>query len=202
MILFCLLWIPLVYLLRRSLTDEGGAGGVWALLLGSAAAVSRFLFGGLVDPGGFGFSRWVSGFVDVVSLPTLVPLAVYLLCILFKVFSGNPDFAGFTLLWCIPVAALRAVSWSSPGGPVLLVLAPLLWTALALGIPFFAGLMMSYARWYVLIPCSLCVLALPLVAATAWWAFFSQRPLLGLPFLAAALIPAVVSLVFDFIRAG
>jgi hypothetical protein len=199
---FCLLWVPLLYLFRRSISGEGGAGGVWALLLGGITAILQFFLGNFVSPGGFGISRWLSGFVDIVSLPVLIPLAVYLLFVLFRVLSGGADFAGFSLLWFIPVSVLRAVSWSPLNDPILLVLAPLLWTALAVGIPFFIGLVLQYFRWYVLIPCGICVLALPFAAATAWWAFFSQRPVLGIPLLAAALIPMIISLILDFIRAG
>jgi hypothetical protein len=198
--LFCLLWVPLLYLFRRSVAAEGGAGGVWALLLGSLTAIFQFFFGDLVNPGGFGLSRWLSAFVDIVSLPVLIPLAVYGLLILFGVFSGSADFTGFILLWCIPVAALRSLGWSAQSSPLLLVLVPLLWTALAVGIPFFIGLIVNYFRWYVLIPSALCILALPLAAATAWWALYSQRPLLGIPLCCAVLIPMLVSLIHDFIQ--
>ena len=202
MSLFCLLWIPLLYLLRRSVSDEGGGGGVWALLLGSVTAIFQFFLGDIAVPGGFGLSRWISGFVDIVSLPVLIPLAVYTLCILLRLFSGGPDFAGFILLWLIPVAVLRALSWSSRGDPILLVLSPLLWSAQAVGISFFISLIIRHFRWYVLIPSALCIAALPPAAATAWWAFFSQQPRLGVPILAAVLIPLLVSTIRDIIEAG
>ena len=185
MSLFCLLWIPLLYLLRRSVSDEGGGGGVWALLLGSVTAIFQFFLGDIAVPGGFGLSRWIST-----------------LCILLRLFSGGPDFAGFILLWLIPVAALRALSWSSRGDPILLVLSPLLWSAQAVGISFFISLIIRHFRWYVLIPSALCIAALPPAAATAWWAFFSQQPRLGVPILAAVLIPLLVSTIRDIIEAG
>jgi len=124
MSLFCLLWVPLFCLFRRSISGEETPGGVWALLLGSITAIFQFSLGYLVYPGGFGFSRWLYGFVDIVSLPALVPLLVYALFCLFRVFSGSADFANFALLWLIPVAALRAISWSPYGDPLLLVMVP------------------------------------------------------------------------------
>jgi hypothetical protein len=88
MSLFCLLWTPLLYLFWRSIspTGESGAGGVWALLLGSFFALFQFFFGALVGPGGFGFSRWLSGCIDVITLPALLPLLVS--CIRDAVRSG------------------------------------------------------------------------------------------------------------------
>jgi hypothetical protein len=192
--LFCLLWVPLFFLFRRSVSGGGGNGGGWALLLGSVAAIFRFFFGNLVEPGGFGFSRWMSGFVDVVGLPVLVPFVLYILLLLFRAFSGSPDFANFALLWLIPVSILRALGWSSPRSPYLLIAVPLLWTALAVGISLFIKLIAQVSRWFVTIPCVLGILVLPLVSCTAYWAFFSQKPLLGFLLFAASLIPMLVSL--------
>jgi hypothetical protein len=198
---FCILWVPLFYLLRRSLVGTGSPGGVWALLLGSITAIVQYLLGYFVSPGGFGFSRWLFGFVDIVSLPVLVPLVLYTLLYLVRGFLGDADFANFTLLWIIPVAALRAISWSSYNDPILLVMVPLLWTALAVGIPFFINLMASNFRWYTAVVSVLCILLLPAVAAGAYWAFFSQQTLLGFILLFAAHIPLAISLTFDILRA-
>jgi len=201
MSLFCLLWVPLFYLFRRSISGEETPGGVWALLLGSVTAIFQFSLGYLVYPGGFGFSRWLYGFVDIVSLPALVPLLVYAVFCLFRIFSGSADFANFALLWIIPVAALRAISWSPYGDPLLLVMVPLLWTALAAGIPFLINCIVTHFRWYVAIPSVLCILALPIAAASAYWAFFSHQVLLGFILFFAALIPVMISVTMDYIRA-
>jgi hypothetical protein len=200
---FCFLWMPLFYLFRRSITNsEGGAGGVLALLLGSVVAIFRFFFGSLVSPGGFGFSRWSSGFVDIVSLPVLVPLIVCLLFILLRLLSGTPDFVNFTLLWFIPAAALRALSWSSQNDPILLVLVPLLWTAIALGIPFFIDLISAHRHILVIIPASLAILAIPVLAATVYWAFFSQKNLLGFLLFFITLAPLIASIVRSMIKSA
>ena len=198
---FCLLWVPLFYLLRRSFTGGGSSGGVWALLLGSITAIIQFFLGYLVSPGGFGFSRWLFGFIDIVSLPALVPLVLYVLLYFFRGFSAEADFANFCLLWLIPVAALRALSWSSSGDSILLIMVPLLWTALAVGIPFFIKLMAGNFRWYTAAASIICILLLPVIAAGAYWAFFSQQTLLGFLLFFTAHIPLAVSLTLDILRA-
>jgi len=197
---FCLLWIPLFYLLRRSFTGTSGSGSVWALLLGSITAIIQFFLGYFVNPGGFGFSRWLFGFIDIVTLPVLIPLFIYLLMLILQGFSGDIDFANFAMLWLIPVAAMRALSWSSANEPILLVAVPLLWTALAIGIPFFINWMLNNFRWYTAIISIICILALPIVASTAYWAFFSQQTALGFLFFFVTQIPLAFSLTLDILR--
>jgi len=200
MSLFCLLWVPLFYLLRRSITGAGGSGGVWALLLGSITAIIQFFLGDLVSPGGFGFSRILFGFIDIVSLPVLIPLLLYLLMFILRGFSGEADFANFALLWMIPVAALRTISWSAASDPILLVTVPLLWTAIACGIGFFINLMAGDFRWWKAVIFFPCIVLLPLIAAGSYWAFFSQQTLYGFLLLFAANIPLGLSLGFDISR--
>jgi hypothetical protein len=201
MSLFCLLWIPLFYLFRHSLSqDNPSAGGVWALLLGAAAALVQLFLGNLVDPGGFGFSRWLSACVDIIVLPAALPFLAYGVLIFFRFLSGPFDFADFSLLWLIPGAGIRALNWSAGNDPTLLVLAPLLWTAIAAGVSFFIDRLFLSSRWYALASLGLGITTLPLTAATAWWAFYSQKFTLGALLLILALIPAMISLVFSFIK--
>jgi hypothetical protein len=201
MSLFCFLWMPLFYLFRRAVSSgESGAGGVWALLLGSVTAIFQFFFGAMVHSGGFGFSRWISGFVDIVSLPVLAPLLICFLGTIFRIFAGTADFANFTLLWMIPTGALRAVSWSAQNDPILLVLVPLLWTAIAVGIPFFINIMIADGRPPVIILTALAILVIPVLAAATYWAFFSQKTPLGALLFFAALIPTVFSLILSMIK--
>jgi hypothetical protein len=140
--------------------------------------------------------------VDIVSLPVLIPLLVYVIFIVFRVFSTGADFANFALLWIIPVAALRAISWSSQSDPLLLVIVPLLWTSIATGIPFFINCIMRNSRWYAAVPSGLAILVLPFLAATAYWAFFSQQPFLGFTLFFAALIPMLVSVILGVVGGG
>jgi hypothetical protein len=195
MTFFCLLWVPLFYLLRRSLNGEGSSGGVWALILGSITAIIQFLLGYILSPGGFGFSRWLFGFVEIVSMPILIPFVVYLLMFIFRGFSSNADFADFSLLWLIPVGALRALSWSSMNDPILLVMAPLLWTALAVGISFFINWMTSSFNPFFAIISVICIIILPMSAAATYWAFFSQQTFLGFILLFVTHIPFGLSFV-------
>ena len=198
---FCFLWVPLFYFFRRSFSPGCGAGAVWALILGSIFAFFQFFFGSLVNPGGFGFSRWLYGFVDIVSLPILLPFLLYWILVSLKLISDKTDFANFALLWIIPTAALRALSWSFLRDPVLLVFVPLMWTALAVGIQLFMDFITEYMRWYVILFSVLCIFLLPLGAAAAYWAFFSQQNMMGYMISGAVIIPLLFSVVIAFLRA-
>ncbi|GHU65336.1 hypothetical protein FACS189447_04100 [Spirochaetia bacterium] len=199
MSLFCLLWMPLFYLFWHTVAKENASsGGVWALLLGSIVALIQFFLGNLVKVGGFGLSLWVSACIDIIALPAVLPLLVYLALVLTRALSGTIDFARFALLWLVPWAAIRAVSWSAGNDPTLLILAPLLWTAIAVGVPFFINLLLAFFRWYVIIPCGLGILILPFTAATSWWAFSSQMFSYGMIFLFISFIPLIISMILSF----
>jgi hypothetical protein len=198
---FCFLWVPLFYLLRRSIIGGGGSsGGVWALLFGSIMAVTSFFLGYLVRPGGFGMSRMLFGFIDIVSLPVIIPLVLYALLYFVRGISGEIDFTNFTLLWLFPVAGLRAIGWSPTNDPVLLVWVPILWTALAVGIPYLINVLVNSSNPLITIAMILCMLILPVLAAGVYWAFFSQNTALAFLLLAATHIPLAFSFVFDVMR--
>jgi len=197
---FCLLWIPLFFFFRRSVSSTGSGGAVWALGLGCVLVLLQFMLGDIVQPGGFGFMRWLSGFVDIAGLPALLPLAVCRLLITLNVLPADTDDAAFALLSLIPLSVFRSISWLSPGFPFLLVLVPLLWTAQALGIPFFLKLAFRFPIWYLIIPLALGIASLPFLAVTSWWAFFSQQNPMGFLFLFASLVPAAVSVILDCLR--
>jgi hypothetical protein len=200
MVIFCFLWIPLFYIFWRAVTgNETYAGGLLALLAGSVVTFVQFFLGSFIEPGGFGFSRWVSGFVDIVSVPALLPFLIYFILTIFKLLPGNYSFANFALLWLIPAAAIRALGWISSGDPILLVLVPILWTAIAVGVPFFITLIQT-GRILVIVAASLGILAIPLAAASSWWAFYCHRTTMGSLFLAATVVPMLVSMVLSLIR--
>jgi hypothetical protein len=190
--------MPLFYLFWRSIAAPGteSSGEVWALLLGSVVAVIRFLLGSFISPGAFGFSRWLSACVDIVALPAALPLLVCLLLVRLRVLGGV-NYANFALLWLIPGAAMRSVSWSALNDPSLLTLAPALWTAIAVGVPFFIVMMEKSRRWLV-IPQAIAAAILPFLAATAYWAFFSQQNWLGTLLFVLTAIPAGVSAAINF----
>jgi hypothetical protein len=202
MSVFCLLWIPLFYFFRRSITASSGGKAFWAFLLGCAAVIIRFFAGFPVSPGGFGLSRWMSGFIDIVSLPVIVPLAVSLLLVLTGAFPRETDHAGFVMVWLIPVAAYRSVIWSSSAFPHLLILVPLLWTAQCIVMTFFVNFIFKYRRWYITVVSTLGAAAVPIIAATCWWAFFSQQTLYGFILLFVSLIPAAVPMIVSFAKNG
>ena len=193
--------MPLFYLFWRSVTGNYAyAGGVWALLAGSVVAMIQFFLGYFIEPGGFGFSRWLSGFVDIAVVPALIPILVYLILVVFRIFSGSINFANFALLWLIPVAAIKALSWSSLNDPVLLVLVPILWTDIAVGISFFIGIIMRGRKWLIF-PALIAIFAIPLAAASSYWAFYAQKTSMGLLLLSAATLPMMVSMILAFIKA-
>ena len=193
---FCLLWVPLFYFLRRSIIgSNSSSSGIWALFLGSLTAMIQFFLGDFISPGGFGLDRWLFGFVDLVSVQALLPLLVYVIFFIMNRFSG--DFASFSLFWLIPAGGIRALNWGVLNDPVLLVLVPLLWTALAAGIPFFINWMAAGKKWYAFAVSIPCILCLPVTAAAAYWAFFSQRMFTGFALLFAVYIPVVLSFIFE-----
>ena len=196
-----MLWLPLVYFLRRAFIGGSFTGGVWALLLGSITAIVQFFLGDLVYPGGFGYSRALYGFVDIICMPALIPLFIYFLMILIRRFQGDIDFGSFILLWLMPFAALRALSWSALNDPILLILVPLLWAALATGISFFITWMIGSFHVIKLLVSVISIPVLPAAAAAAYWAFFSQKTLLGYGLLLIVFIPFGLSIFLDIYRA-
>jgi hypothetical protein len=191
MSLFCFLWTPLFYLFWRSIagTGTGSSGEVWALLPGSVVAFIRFLSGSsFISPGAFGLSRWLSACVDIVALPAALPLLACVLLVRLRVLESAVNYANFALLWLVPGAAMRAASWSALKDPALLMLTPVLRTAIAAGVPFFIAMMGRSRRGLVVLQ-AMAAAALPLLAATAYWAFFSQQNWLGLGLFVLTLVP-------------
>jgi hypothetical protein len=191
MSLFCLLCVPLIFFLRRS-DPINGKNSIWALPLGGVAVAIQYFTGPLLTPGAFGFSRWISGFVDIVSLPVLIPLIICAALVMLKRFSSTVDYAGFTLMWLVPLAAIRSMSNLPSLLP--LVIVPLLWTTQALGIPFFIACILKKPRPYIIAFLVFGIVALPIIATSSWWAFFVNRPSLGFLLFGAGLGPALISM--------
>jgi hypothetical protein len=193
--LFSLLWIPLFYVFWSSLGSERplGAGGVWAVLLGSVYAALFFFLGPIIDePGAFGQARLVSAFVDVVGAPALAPFAAFALLLPFRVCG---DWARFALLWLIPGALLGVAEWNADSDPIRLVLVPLLRTATCMGVSSCLSLIArrtpaSIAAGLLALP------AAPAAASASYWYFFCQQPLQGWMLLAASLFPQLLRLLF------
>ncbi|MDR0525482.1 MAG: hypothetical protein LBG90_06390 [Spirochaetaceae bacterium] len=196
--LFCLLWTPLLYFFWSALTPEQGAGGrgIAALVLGSVTGGTKFFLGAFVEPEGFSVSRWVSGFVDMVSAPVLLPFAVYMLLLPLK---GTRNFGSFALLWLIPDIGIRLAGWNVQNNPLLLVLVPVLQTAIALGLASCLRLMGTKKIGGVFLG-FLGICAVPLAGATSYWAFFSQNPFLGRIFFGLTVFPGIAGLLVLLFR--
>jgi hypothetical protein len=199
---FCMLCIPLVYLLRRSVF-MGEGGGIRPLIFGCVVLAVQYFVGPVIEPGTFGLSRWMSGYIDIIGLPVLIPFMVCLLLVLFKIISIKVvDYAHFALLWLIPLAAFRAMGESSPPLPIPLVLVPVLWIVQTEGIAFLITCIAKKPRWYVSVSFVLGIIALPVAATTSWWAFFSHQIFYGFLFLFLCFIPAVLSVIIQYYSIG
>jgi hypothetical protein len=162
-------------------------------------ALFGFFFGSFIHAEGFGLTRWVSACIDVVALPAVLPFVVGLIFAAFHLISLESNFTHYAFLWIIPVAAVRALGWSSQNNPLQLMIVPVLWTAVAVGIGFFIRLIQNHGGW-VIFPAILGALALPLAAATSYWAFFAQRDFIGIALMVLSLAPMAVSLVLSFVE--
>jgi hypothetical protein len=195
MSLFCLFWTPLVLLLWVSLNPENGgnSGGVLAFVLGSLASVLHYLFYPLVNAAGFGVSRWFFALIDIVLIPAVLPFLFFALLAVSGFFKGGEDPARFVLFALVPAGIIRAIGWSVRSDPLYLVLIPLLWTMLALGISFFVRLVREsfFPR---AIPLLAAIFLMPLIAAAGFWAFYRQMVTAGFALLAVLSIPFFVAL--------
>jgi hypothetical protein len=138
----------------------------------------RYYNGPLVGAEGLGAARWVSALVDWVGLPPGLPLLVFALCSAFHILSGAEDITLFALLWLIPEGFLFAVNRHILNEPSQLIAAPLLWTAIAVGVPSFTRRIPSYPPWAGIGAVAGSFLYC-FLAVTAYWAFFIQYTLLG-----------------------
>ena len=67
---------------------------------------------------------------------------------------------------------------STQAEPLYLVIVPLIWIALAAGFGFFIENIPEVKRWAAVL-CIAGTVLLPFIAATAYWALFSQNYILG-----------------------
>ena len=189
--------MPFFYLFWRSISSKTNLlAAVIAVLAGCFAVLIQYFVGSIIDPGEFGFSRWLSGCVDIVVLPALAPFVVYIFLIIFKVIPEPFEFAHFAQLWLIPGAVIMAFTWSSHNDPIILILVPVLWTGISVGLSFFINLILNGRKW-VIAPASLGILVVPFAAASSYWAFFAHKSNLGFLFLIAAVAPMLVSTILQ-----
>jgi hypothetical protein len=200
MTLFSFAWVFLFYLFWRSVSGgRESTGGFLALFFGLITALVQ-RFAGPPYPGAFGFLRWISSFVDLAAFPLLLPLGLCLLFLVLNIFSGSLDLTNFLLIWLLPCSLFRALSLESFAPPLESVFVPLLWTSLAVGMPFFIYSAMELYGMVRILSIAGCVL-LPFAGVTAYWAFFGQRFFLAWSLAALTLLPMASSMTFSFIRA-
>ncbi|GHV85720.1 hypothetical protein AGMMS50230_13280 [Spirochaetia bacterium] len=118
---------------------------------------------------------------------------------LLRIISAQANFTNYAFLWLIPVAAVRALGWSSQNDPILLMAVPVLWTAVVVGMGLIIRFIQNAWGWIV-IPAIAGALALPLAAATAYWAFFAQHTVLGFLLFILCLGPMGVSITISFME--
>jgi hypothetical protein len=203
MSLFCLFWTPLVLLLWVSLNSEsrGNSGGILAFVLGSLISVLHYLFYPPINGAGFGLSLWSFALINIVLIPVVLPFLLFVLLAIPGFFKGKADTAKFVFFALIPAGIIRAIGWSAQNDPLYLVLVPLLWTMLALGISFFARLVReSSFPW--IIPLLLVILLMPLIAAAVFWAFYGQMSMAGFILLAVLAVPFIVAFAAACFKAG
>jgi hypothetical protein len=195
--IFCLLWIPLFFFFWIALVPyEISINSALALILGSVSATLQFFFGNLMDSGAFGWERWAGIFVDMVGVPVLLPLFVYALFLLLRIARDPTGFGGFSLLWLVPAGILRTVQWSVERDPAKLVLIPILWTSIAVCVSLFINLCIGESRKkiVIIILSILGILIITPLAATVYWAFYSQKtPLLSYGILVGTLALPVLA---------
>jgi hypothetical protein len=201
MILFSIFWIPALYLFVEALQqtqDREKKGLVLSILGGSFVGVFTFFIPRLVPEGAFGFLRWLHGFIDVVAFPVLLPLAFrYALQVRYR-HQSYIEINQFILIWLIPVALVKSIQWNMHKDGILLVLTPLLWGALSIGIPRLLQKAEEELGFLSFLAYASAVL-LPLVATTAYWAWFSKLYIVAVPAALISLIPSVWYLVTTYI---
>ncbi|MDR1429962.1 MAG: hypothetical protein LBI85_06695 [Spirochaetaceae bacterium] len=200
MTLFSFVWVFVFCLFWRAAAGGAFTGGVWAVFFGLVIALFQRFAGSPVYAGGFGFLRWVSSFVDIIVFPVLLPLGLCFVFLIFNVFSDSLDMTNFILVWLIPCSILRAMGLESYPPPMEAVFVPLLWTALAVGMPFFirmSGELYGFRSALALAACA----ALPLLGATAYWAFFCQRLFLAYSLAALTVLPMFCTMTIHVVKA-
>ncbi|GHU23632.1 hypothetical protein FACS1894172_02590 [Spirochaetia bacterium] len=192
MTLFCLLWVPLFYVLWCSRSPHYGNVNILIPLLAGGCGALLYRFAGpFLPPGRFDMERWFHIAADVIAVPVLPPLILSLI----PIAAGKQiDSTGFSLIYLIPVSAIHSVDKSLLNDPIYFVLPPILWTTVVVGIPFFSRLF--YKKRNALIPVAvMAIIAVFLIAASSYWFFFCQQQIPGIVLLGLNVIPVFIALI-------
>ncbi len=188
-----------MYFFRRSLKNAGPFRGEHLFSVAVALVLGLFWdsLGPFVESRGFGLSAWFHSAVDIIGLPLLLPLGFWALVRKERGRRLSIDAVDFTLLWLVPLSIIGCVRWSVQVEPLHLVLIPLLWSALAVSLPFLVELARENLGFKAFLSV-LGVILLPLVSITAYWAFFGQRIVIGLLCTIVSIAPMVVQFFMDY----
>jgi hypothetical protein len=202
MSLFCLALPFVFFFFWKSLSDEHSisVGGIWALVLGSILAIIHYFASPLISSGEFGFLQWMKGFVDVILFPSLSAFSVCLLLKLLKMFSAPINVTNFLLLWSIPFGIFHMMAYGTQAEALYLVVVPLMWISLAVGLGFFIKLIPLVKR-LISVLCIAGTVFLPFIAATSYWALFCQNYALGYFLFSVTLMPMLIHTGILFVKA-
>ncbi|GHV89419.1 hypothetical protein AGMMS50267_17790 [Spirochaetia bacterium] len=191
MSLFCLLWAPLLLLFWYSLVsgEESGAAYFWAAVLGTVTALIHYFAGYLVKASGLALSRWFFALTDIIIVPAVLPFLVWGIFTRYHCFDREAESVKFAIFWLIPESIACSIKWSVQRNPVFLILVPILWTTVILGIAFF----IRFIRERCIIPAALGIAAVLFLAASSFWAFSAQLTLPGVVLLLVTMIPSVIA---------
>jgi hypothetical protein len=196
--------MPVFYLFWLTLRPvNSNSGEMYALLTGGAAALVRFFIPSFVDDVyGFGLWRYLSAFIDYVSLPVLIPMIAAKLIVCFYPRSGITDYTGFTLLALLPSALVFSTVWSASRGALRMVLTPLLWTSLVFAFYPLIRLSGDDSLPHKILRKIAAILGMAAYTALlpfVWWNFFCQKILIGIILLIPSLAPIIAVCIF-FLR--
>ncbi|MDR1866776.1 MAG: hypothetical protein LBQ77_00745 [Treponema sp.] len=189
---FCLLWIPFFYLLWCSFSIKRHGYLLFALIYGGVTALGYHTIPPFLQAGTFGFSRWLFILVNNIAVPLTPALFAAGVFVLFK---RKIDSTGFILITLIPVAAIHAIDRSILYHPLYTVLLPILWTTLAVGIPFYARGMTKKSPLM-----ALKLLGIPLLigaSSMSLWGFFVQETVIGIVSFLYCAVSTLVALIFE-----
>ncbi len=183
MVIFSILWIPVILLFLYAISNDENRresrGKILSVLGGCIFAIGSSLSGPILSENSTGFMHWLFGFVDVVAIPVLVPLGcIWLLSRWYKN-SKYIKYSEFALLWLILPAVFRGIQKSAQPDAISLIIVPLLWSCLAISIPFLAGKAKDEIGIKEIAAATGAII-LPFIGTTAYWGLFVKFYIPGL----------------------
>jgi hypothetical protein len=198
MIAFAFLFIPVVYILVRSLDRErrDEAGFLLALAGGLVHALIALVAGDIFNRADGLWYGIVNTAFERTLFPVLLPAIIWLVMHHFFSKSMSLWFDQFVLVYLVLPALVGAIDALNPGWPVDLVVTPALQGLLVLALSRLLRFTASSRSWRLVLAWTGVVL-LPLFTVTAASAAWLYRPLLALLCALPVLVGARASIVMD-----